>query len=67
MKIWDIIVRRFKKSKPVNKKGWAKIENKSNGPLSWTEYTDEKGFVYTIYNMMIQPGFSGATMTNEKE
>jgi len=50
-----------------DKKGWTKIENKSNGPLSWTEYTDHDGFVFKIYNSIMNPGFSGATMTYKKE
>jgi len=39
----------------IKKKGWAKVEDKSKGPLSWTEYTDHNGFVFTIYDMMIYP------------
>jgi ABC-type lipoprotein release transport system permease subunit len=52
---------------PVRKKGWAKIEDKSDGPLSWTEYTDHNGYVYIIYDMMIAPGFAGAYMKSDKD
>ena len=38
--------------------GWIKIENRSDGPQSWTEYTDHDGFVYIIYDVRINPGFS---------
>ena len=50
----------FKKSK------WLKIEHKNNGPWSWTEYTDYNGKVYTIYNLMLDPGFSNAYLQNTK-
>ena len=46
---------------------WVKVEDKSNGPLSWTEYTDHNGMVFTIYNMMIEPGFKGAIMKTDKD
>lgn len=49
-----------------NKSKWVKIEDKSDGPLSWTEYTDDSGFVFTIYNMCVDPAFSGASI-KEKE
>lgn len=65
----------FKKSYSANgtsqslpeRNGWAKIEDKSDGPLSWTEYTDHDGHVYTIYDMMIEPGFSEAETKEIKE
>jgi hypothetical protein len=49
-----------------NKKGWAKVEDKSDGPSSWTEYTDHDGYVYIMYDMMINPGFSGTHMFYDK-
>jgi len=52
---------------PARKKGWAKIEDKSDGPLSWTEYTDHNGYVYTIYDMMTAPPTPGAYMKLDKE
>ena len=49
--------------KPEDKsEGWIKIENRSDGPQSWTEYTDHDGFVYIIYDMRIYPGFSDSKM-----
>ena len=51
---------------PVRKKGWAKIEDKSDGPLSWTEYTDHNGYVYTIYDIMTAPATPGAYMKLDK-
>jgi hypothetical protein len=61
----------FKKSYTVNRtserKVWAKVEDKSDGPLSWTEYTDHNGYVYTIFDMMIEPGFSEAKMKEIKQ
>lgn len=51
----------------IKKKGWAKIEDKSDGPLSWTEYTDFDGFVYTIYNMMIAPATPNAYMVSDAD
>jgi hypothetical protein len=59
-----------KSAKESKKKGWAKIEDKSDGPLSWTEYTDHDGYVYTMYDMMTNPATPGAYMfvdTEEKE
>jgi len=42
-------------------KPWFKIEDKSERSLSWTEYTDHRGKVYIIYNL-VQPGFSEAKL-----
>jgi len=42
------------------KSKWAKIEDKRNGEVSWTEYTDHDGFVYIIYDLMSCPAFEGA-------
>jgi len=39
-------------------KKWLKIEDKSNGVLSWTEYTDHNGYIFIIYDMMMSPGFT---------
>lgn len=55
-----------KSAKESKKKGWAKIEDKSSGPDSWTEYTDHDGFVFTIFNMRMNPGFSGAYLSSDE-
>lgn len=47
-------------------KGWKKIEDKSSGPVSWTEYTDYDGMVYTIYNMMMCPATPSAYMKKDE-
>jgi len=47
-----------KSTEKEKKKGWNKVVEHSNGPLSWTCYHDYNGYVYTIYDMMIQPGFT---------
>lgn len=48
-------------------KGWKRVEDKSNGPVSWTEYTDHDGMVYAIYNMMMCPATPGAYMKIDKD
>lgn len=57
IKMIKILSKLYKK---LLKKQWAKIENKSSGELSWTEYTDYKGNNYIIYNLIQEPGFSDA-------
>ena len=42
--------------------GWKKVEDKSDGPYSWTEYTDYDGFIFKIFNIMMDPGFSDAKL-----
>lgn len=49
-------------------KRWAKIEEKSSGASSWTEYTDHDGNTFMMMNMITSPGFSGTHMfTDESE
>lgn len=48
--------------KPV----WAKIEEKSSGAWSWTEYTDHNGRISIIYNLMAEPGFENTHLNEYK-
>lgn len=41
------------------KKNWAHITHFNNGGLSWTEYYDHDGSVYTIYDQAPTKGFQG--------
>jgi len=41
---------------------WHKIETKYSGEWSWTEYTDFKGRVYMIYNLIPEPSFLDAKL-----
>ena len=59
--------KKIETKKIESKKCWAKIEDKSDGPLSWTEYTDHNGYVYTIYDMMTAPPTPGAYMKLDKD
>ena len=34
---------------------WVKVEDKSDGPASWTEYTNHDGDMYKIYDMIPEP------------
>ena len=43
-------------------KSWSKIEDKYSGEWSWTEYTDHRGKVYIIYNLIPEPGFQGTKL-----
>lgn len=60
-----IFYRALKAEVTTQKKGWAKIEDFQEGPVSGTHYHD--GAVYTIYNLMMSPGFTGATLSNTQE
>lgn len=55
-----------KKKSMSKRRGWAKIEEKSDGPLSWTEYIDHDGFVFTVYNVRqpcVSAGFKCPTLS----
>lgn len=46
--------------KPVVKEGWKKVEDKTDGSVSWTEYTDFNNEVFTIYDMKAYPSTPNA-------
>ncbi len=48
------------------KKNWARIAHIESKGQSWTEYYDHDGSVYTIYDMMPEPGFKGAKINDKK-
>jgi len=53
----------YNENKSEKKFGWAKVENKSEGEVSWTEYTRHDGTVAIIYDLITSPPFSGATLS----
>ena len=62
-KLQKLLKNLFPKKK-IQNSGWAKIEEKSYGSISWTEYTDHNGYIFMIYDMMAYPGFKDAKMIN---
>ncbi len=58
---WNI--RKVEKINYTDKKSkWAKVEDKSDGPSSWTEYTDHDGNTFMMMDMLTMPSTPGAYM-----
>lgn len=51
-------IKQYEREKSSKK--WEKVEDKSLGGVSWTEYTDTDGMVYTIYDLQTNPATPNA-------